>query len=160
MTTGAHCRSEKKASRYDASSLEFQFLTTFRLRSFGSQLWPMVSKIVCPFQRLAPPEPPVSCSQHRWSLCLVLLGNSRGRLSMARTTYFVSFEPVCHGSLNKVIEALLFSWYKRGLFFSTWFECFVCISKSESFCLFCVCVRLKTENLPTQENCSDALKRM
>lgn len=80
------------------------------------------------------------------SSCLVLLGkDSRSPLSITRTTYFVSFEPVCHVSLNTIIEALLFGWHKRGLFFSMWFECFVCISKSEPFCLFFPCVRLKSE---------------
>lgn len=95
------------------------------------------------------------------SSCLVLLGkDSRGPLSITRTTYFVSFEPVCHVSLNTIIEALLFGWHKRGLFFSTWFECFVCISKSEPFCLFFFMRTVEDWNLPTQENCSDALRRM
>lgn len=95
------------------------------------------------------------------SSCLVLLGkDSRSPLSITRTTYFVSFEPVCHVSLNTIIEALLFGWHKRGLFFSMWFECFVCISKSEPFCLFFSVRTFEEWNLPTRENCSDALRRM
>lgn len=79
-----------------------RFLRTFHFGNFLSQLWSVFSNIQClSLPGFSLPWAHVSVPHQHWFL-LVLVGKEfQGQLAIAKTTYFVSYKPVCHVSLNK-----------------------------------------------------------
>lgn len=82
--------------------------------------------------------------------------NSWGQLALAKATSFVPYKPVPHVSLNKSQRLPCLAGTRAVCFFHMVWALGLCFEVSV-FLPF-LCVQLKTESLPTQENCSDALK--
>lgn len=163
VTTGAHLRrSEKRASRYDTSSSEPLTFWAFCVQGiFWASCGPCsVTSNVCLSQAFSLPWAHVSictgagsCVWFFWERIPGVNCPLQKPPTLFLTNLCAMFLQINNrGSLVWLVQ-------ERSVLFSTSFECFVCISKSESFCLL-LCVQLKTENLPTPENCSDVLKRM
>lgn len=119
-------------------------------------VWPVTSTSVCPRPPHCP-EPQLMPCTSAGPVCLVLLGKEfQGSAGPGQSHPLCSLQPVPRVSLNKSQRLPCLAGTRAVCFFHmVWVLCLY----FRVFLPF-LCVWLKTESLPTQENCSDALKRV